>query len=183
MSAEAVEVAGAERRRKFRFPAMARTDSEFDLRNTWQIAAGAILMPLGLIVILWAWYGAAHANHPQQQIPYMVSGGFIGLGLMIVGGLMFWAHWLYRIYDQADLQHRELLDAINRLAGVESDVHRQCAGEIWCRRTASCHRERHHLPPARLQLSWRAAKACERSASAHAAKLQPCRICEPLVHT
>jgi hypothetical protein len=24
---------------------------------------------------------------------------------MFVGGLLYWAHWLYRIYDQADLNH------------------------------------------------------------------------------
>ena len=81
----------------------------FDMRNTWQVAVGAVLMPLGLVIILIAWYGAAHASHVQQQIPYLVSGAFIGLGLMIVGGLLYWAHWLYRVYDQADLHHQDLL--------------------------------------------------------------------------
>ena len=60
-------------------------------------------------MILFAWYGAAHASHVQQQIPYLVSGSFIGLGLMIVGGLLYWAHWLYRLYDQNDLHHTEML--------------------------------------------------------------------------
>jgi hypothetical protein len=71
------------------------------------VAAGSILVPLGVVVILIAWYGAAHASVVQQQIPYLVSGSFVGLGLMIVGGLLYWAHWLYRIYDQADLHHAE----------------------------------------------------------------------------
>ena len=83
--------------------------NRLDLRNTWQVAAGSILVPLGVVVILVAWYGAAHASVVQQQIPYLVSGSFVGLGLMIVGGLMYWAHWLYRIYDQADLHHAERL--------------------------------------------------------------------------
>jgi hypothetical protein len=81
--------------------------THLDLRNTWQVAAGSLLVPLGVVVILIAWYGAAHASVVQQQIPYLVSGSFVGLGLMIVGGLMYWAHWLYRIYDQADLHHAE----------------------------------------------------------------------------
>ena len=83
--------------------------SRLDLRNTWQVAAGSLLVPLGVVVILVAWYGAAHASVVQQQIPYLVSGSFVGLGLMIVGGLLYWAHWLYRIYDQADLHHAERL--------------------------------------------------------------------------
>ena len=80
-----------------------------DARNTWQVAAGAALVPLGIVIILFAWYGAAHTPYVQQQIPYLVSGSFIGLGLMVVGGLLYWAHWLYRIYDQADLHHAEQL--------------------------------------------------------------------------
>jgi hypothetical protein len=79
----------------------------FDLRNSWQVVVGSLLIPLGVVFILLAWYGAAHAKVIQQQIPYMVSGSFAGLGCLVVGGLLFWGHWLYRIYDQADLQHRE----------------------------------------------------------------------------
>jgi hypothetical protein len=71
------------------------------------VIAGALLIPLGVVFILLGWYGAAHARVVQQQIPYMVSGSFVGLGCMIVGGLLFWGHWLYRIYDQADLHHEE----------------------------------------------------------------------------
>ena len=80
-----------------------------DLRNTWQVAAGAVLVPLGIVIVLLAWYGAAHSPYVQGQIPYLVSGSFIGLGLIVLGGLLYWAHWLYRIYDQADLHQAEQL--------------------------------------------------------------------------
>ena len=82
-------------------------DAKRDLRNGWQVLAGSVLIPLGIVFILLGWYGAAHARVVQQQIPYMVSGAFVGLGCMIVGGLFFWGHWLYRVYDQADLHHEE----------------------------------------------------------------------------
>ena len=81
----------------------------FDIRNTWQILAGSILIPVGVASIILAWYGAAHARVDQQQIPYMVSGGFLGLGAIVAGALLYWAHWLYRIYDQADLHHQQLM--------------------------------------------------------------------------
>ena len=90
----------------------------FDLRNTWQVAAGAILIPLGVIIILIAWYGSAHARVVQQQIPYLVSGSFVGLGCMVVGGFFFFGHWIYRLFDQADLQHEETLRALEAIAAA-----------------------------------------------------------------
>ena len=80
-----------------------------DLRNTWQVVAGSVLVPLGVAFILMAWYGAAHTAYVQQQIPYLVSGSFAGVGCMVLGGLLYWAHWLYRLYDQADQHHEEQL--------------------------------------------------------------------------
>ncbi len=83
--------------------------SNLDLRNTWQIVLGSLLLPLGIAFILLAWSGAAHGRVDQQQIPYLVSGGLGGLAVVMIGCFFYWAHWLYRIYDQADLQHQEAL--------------------------------------------------------------------------
>jgi hypothetical protein len=97
---------------------MARWAEKYDIRNGWQVIAGAVLIPLGVVFILLGWYGAAHARVVQQQIPYMVSGSFVGLGCMIVGGLLFWGHWLYRIYDQADLHHEEQQRVLETIAAA-----------------------------------------------------------------
>ena len=85
-------------------------ESDLDLRNTWQILAGALMLPLGLAFIVLAWSGAAHGRVDQQQIPYLVSGGIGGLALVTIGCFFFWAHWLYRLYDQADAHHQETLE-------------------------------------------------------------------------
>ncbi|HWD52078.1 MAG TPA: hypothetical protein VG412_06740 [Acidimicrobiales bacterium] len=96
-----------------------RADGEdrgsYDLRNAWQVVAGSILIPLGVVFILLGWYGSAHARVVQQQIPYLVSGAFIGLGCMVVGGLLYWGHWLYRLYDQKELHHEEELQVLHDL--------------------------------------------------------------------
>ncbi len=84
-------------------------NANLDLRNTWQIVAGSLLLPLGIAFILLAWSGAAHGRVDQQQIPYVVSGGLGGLAVVMIGCFFYWAHWLYRIYDQADLHHQESL--------------------------------------------------------------------------
>ncbi|HUE06470.1 MAG TPA: hypothetical protein VMP41_03510 [Acidimicrobiales bacterium] len=97
---------------------MARWAEKYDIRNSWQVIAGALLIPLGIVFILLGWYGAAHARVVQQQIPYMVSGSFVGLGCMIVGGFLFWGHWLYRIYDQADLHHEEQQRLLETIAAA-----------------------------------------------------------------
>jgi hypothetical protein len=97
---------------------MARWAEKYDVRNSWQVIAGALLIPLGVVFILLGWYGAAHARVVQQQIPYMVSGSFVGLGCMIVGGFLFWGHWLYRIYDQADLHHEEQQRLLETIAAA-----------------------------------------------------------------
>ena len=94
----------------------ARREGKLDLRNGWQVVAGSILIPLGVVLILIAWYGAAHARVVQQQIPYLVSGSFIGLGCMVLGGFLFFGHWIYRMYDQAELHHEEQLRALQAIA-------------------------------------------------------------------
>lgn len=160
------------RRGRLRIPTLTRDATDFDLRNTWQIVAGAILMPLGAGIILLAWWGAANARVVQQQIPYLVSGAFIGLGLMIGGGLMFWAHWLYRIYDQADLHHRELLDAINRLA----DGGGGSATTSAARFVATASGTNFHTPDCSVVKGRRGLRTISAS---QAAKMEPCRICQP----
>ncbi len=93
-------------------------EGRLDLRNGWQVVAGSILIPLGVVLIMIGWYGAAHARVVQQQIPYLVSGSFVGLGCMVVGGLLFWGHWLYRMYDQADLHHEEQQRLLEMIAAA-----------------------------------------------------------------
>ena len=40
--------------------------------------AGAILLPLGLVVIVLGWYGAANTPYQYDQISYLVSGACSG---------------------------------------------------------------------------------------------------------
>jgi hypothetical protein len=103
-------------------------DAKRDLRNTWQVLAGSVLIPLGVILILIAWYGAAHARVVQQQIPYLVSGSFVGLGCMVLGGFFFFSHWLYRMYDQAGLHHEEQMRVLEAIAAGAAGASWRAAG-------------------------------------------------------
>jgi hypothetical protein len=127
------------RRGTGRLGELAARARRIDARSTWPVAVGALLVPVGIVLILLAWYGSAHTPYIQQQIPYLVSGSFIGLGLMILGGLLYWSHWLYRVYDQANLHHElemerqeelfaRLIDAVSA-AGGRADAARAVTDE------------------------------------------------------
>ncbi|MCW2669736.1 MAG: hypothetical protein JWO27_1633, partial [Frankiales bacterium] len=45
----------------------------------------AVVLPLGLAMILLGWYGAAHSSYLFEQVPYLISGGLLGLGLVMAG--------------------------------------------------------------------------------------------------
>ena len=59
--------------------------------------AGAVLLPLGLVVIVLGWYGAANTPYQYDQLSYLVSGGLLGLGLTFCGGFLYFGAWLARI--------------------------------------------------------------------------------------
>ena len=84
------------------------------------VAAG--LMALGIAVILIGWSGAANATVVEEQIPYLISGGLLGVALAIIGALALFCHWLTvsireaRARETARRQdHEELLGALRSL--------------------------------------------------------------------
>ena len=71
--------------------------------------AAVILLPLGLMVILLGWYGAAHTPYLFEQVPYLISGGLAGLGLMLAGGLLYFGSWIARSSATAQASNDELI--------------------------------------------------------------------------
>ena len=59
----------------------------------WLFAAGAALVVAGLACILVAWVGTSRTVLVAGQIPYLVSGGLTGLGLVFLGGFLYFGHW------------------------------------------------------------------------------------------
>src|SRR5437588_11147956 len=86
--------------------------------DRWVLIAGAVMVPLGIALILLAWYGAAHKPLIIQQFPYLLSGGILGLGLMFTGGLAYFGYWVTRLVQENRHHTQELVAAIDRLAGL-----------------------------------------------------------------
>src|SRR5438067_6707141 len=63
----------------------------------WLTIVGAVLLPLGLLVIGLGWYGAAHTPYSYEQTPYLISGGLLGVGIVLTGGFIYFGTWLARL--------------------------------------------------------------------------------------
>lgn len=91
---------------------------DVDLRETWQVFAGGILAALGIVLILVGYVGAANSPLVAEQVPYLLSGGLLGLALTVLGGFLFWGHWLYRQYERNEHHQRRQTELLERLAAA-----------------------------------------------------------------
>ena len=57
------------------------------------LTLGAVLMPLGVVLILLGWSGVSHTTDTFEQTPYVVSGGLLGLALVVAGGFCYFGYW------------------------------------------------------------------------------------------
>ena len=53
--------------------------------DRWLAVTGGVLMPLGAVLVLLGWYGAAHTTRLFEEVPYLISGGIFGFVLVVVG--------------------------------------------------------------------------------------------------
>jgi hypothetical protein len=109
MSARAEGATGrvAARRARFR-EAVARLSERAQSAELLRmlLLPGAFFVVAGFVFMFLGWYGAARTPRQIEQVPYLISGGFIGLGLVFVGGLIlacaFWMSMLQRFSEASD---------------------------------------------------------------------------------
>ena len=67
---------------------------------------GALLLVFGFGLMLLGWWGAAHTHRQVEQLPYLISGGLVGLACVGVGALLLtsavWMTVLQRLVQQQD---------------------------------------------------------------------------------
>ncbi len=76
------------------------------------VSAGLALVVAGFIALFLAWNGAAGVDYVEGQLPYVISGGLAGIGL--IGAGLTVVNVQARRQDQAELLHRleELTDLL-----------------------------------------------------------------------
>lgn len=74
---------------------------------------GAVLLVVvGAILLLIGWIGVANAVHPAQQLPYLISGGLGGVGLLGIGAALWLSADLADEWTKLDL----IESALTRIA-------------------------------------------------------------------
>ena len=60
----------------------------------WLFVAGGALVLAGIVLVIIGWVGTSQTVLVAGQIPYVVSGGLLGLGLIFLGGFLYFGYWL-----------------------------------------------------------------------------------------
>jgi uncharacterized membrane protein len=111
-------------------------------KYTMQLAVG--LAAIGFLLIVLGWNGAASLDRVPGQMPYLISGGVAGLGLVFTGLVLALVQESRRNTSLMLAKLDEVGRAIERSGGAartDGGAHGRLRG----------HRRAHHLPPARLQ--------------------------------
>jgi hypothetical protein len=80
------------------------------------LVLAGIIAPLGLVLVIFGWWGASRTSYPFEQTPYLISGGLLGLGLVFLGSFFYFAHWMTQLVKEHREQSAALLAAIDRLS-------------------------------------------------------------------
>ena len=81
------------------------------------LIVGGVLLPLGLLLIVLAWLGASHTVLLFEQIPYMISGGLLGLALVFIGGFVYFTYWQTLLVREGRDQSRRVEELLVRIEG------------------------------------------------------------------
>jgi hypothetical protein len=153
--------------------------------DTWMLYVGGVLMPLGVLLIVLGWVGASRTPLVFEQTPYLISGGLLGLGLVIGGGFIYFGYWQSLRIREARQQSRDLAAAVSKLesllssngvaggTGLSGGV--GLAGGLVATPNGSIY----HRPDCTVV----AGRSDLTRVNAEKTKLEPCRICTPLVTT
>lgn len=61
---------------------------------------GGTMAAGGVVLVYLGWYGASETSRVYLQIPYLISGGLLGVVLAVAGGCTFLASWLTRLVQE-----------------------------------------------------------------------------------
>lgn len=103
--------------------------------RAWLIA-GLVLPLLGLLAILLGWWGASGRAYPAQQVPYVISGGLLGVGLIVAGAALFVRYsmtrylrfWLLRMIYEDRVQTDRTVEALEKVEALLRSATRPRSG-------------------------------------------------------
>src|SRR5207302_1765225 len=64
------------------------------ISERWLFTLGGALAIGGIALVIVGWAGTSRTVLVAGQIPYLVSGGLLGLGFVFLGGFLYFGYWL-----------------------------------------------------------------------------------------
>jgi hypothetical protein len=133
-----------------------------------------VVMGLGLLVIGFGWYGISGrgaqidgSTDVRAQLPYLLSGGFLGLALVVIGAALFVSHTSRLERARADALVEARFSSLAEAMGLQAPVP---PGFVVAGGAA------YHSPECRL-VDGREGQEYVTVEAAEASGLRPCRIC------
>ena len=134
------------------------------------------IVAIGLLVIALGWNGAAGNLAGSAQVPYLLSGGFAGLAIVVFGSAFMVAQSAREDRQRLEGVLLQLLAAQEAAGTGVSSVPSDVDG-LFAAGTAS-----YHVPGCRL-IDGREEISYVTAAEAQASDLKPCRVCQPELAT
>ena len=134
---------------------------------------GLALIAIGLIVIGVAYNSVASQTALLAQMPYLVSGGLVGLSLVVVGAAVLVIRAAREDRQALEAKLDELVDAMLAANGGARTPLPSDASGLVVAGTAS-----YHAPGCRL-VDGREATQLLTPEEAERSGLKPCRVCQP----
>ncbi len=141
--------------------------------DRWTLAAGLCLAG-GAVLLLVAWYDISGTNQLYEQLPYLVSAGFSGLALVMLGCALLVAGR----YDRVERRLARLVDAVTEPAAAPEPepappvTDPDAAERVLVRGGTTYHR------PTCPLVQGKAVTAVD-PAAIRARGLTPCPVCDP----
>jgi hypothetical protein len=92
-------------------------------RERWALIGGVVAMVLGLLMIIGGWWGASGTTVIVEAVSYLISGGVLGLGLIVIGAALFvrysstryLRYWLIRMIYEDQANADRVVEAVRSL--------------------------------------------------------------------
>jgi hypothetical protein len=143
----------------------------------WQVGAALLFIAAGFIVIGIAWNGAASIDFAQGQLPYLLSGGAVGLGLIGIGITLL-------IFEAARRSRVHLDDRLGAIVKALEDIRSTAPGtssngsRVVPTGAVVAGRSSYHSPDCRL-VQGKEDLVYVSLDEATQRGLSPCRVCAP----
>ena len=146
---------------------------------------GWVLAGLGALALLLGWYGVSGEALTAKQLPYLVSGGLTGIGLLVLAGVFLATEDVRRQFDRLGEVERKVDDLYALFAadiadassdtGLSAPAQRPVQlGEV----VALAAGTSYHRPDCSLVAGKDGAAPVDARAAADRG-LRPCRVCDP----